>query len=144
MHSDVFDGLSLLYILELDGKRIAELPDGILDGIGGLSQFYLRPNPGAPFTFTAELEQQGNNSVVVRVAKGAPTDMSASLSANGGSLSAETITVAAGSTKSGPITVTPSGNDGATVNIEFGRVCGRTLGPNTLAGATLRPDSATA
>ena len=82
------------------------------------ASFTFVPNPGAPFTFTAELEQQGNNAVVVRVAKGAPTDMSVTLSAEGGSLSGETATVAAGSTTSSPITVTPSGNGAVTVNVD--------------------------
>lgn len=115
--SDVFDGLSLLERLELNSNRIAELPDGTFYGISNLRQFYLRPSPGAPFTFTAELQQHGNNAVVVKVAKGAPTDMSVTLSAEGGSLSTKTATVAARSTTSSPITVTPSGNGAVTANV---------------------------
>ena len=126
--SDVFDGLSRLYRLEMNNNQIAELPDRIFDGIGGLVQLSLGPNPGAPFTFTAELEQQGDDAVVVGVAKGAPFRMSVSLSAEGGLLSAETVTVAAGSTKSDPITVTPSGDGAVTVNVDSAEFVGQVSG----------------
>ena len=128
LHSDVFDGLSRLYRLELGNNQVAELPDGIFDGIGGLAQLFLGPNPGAPFTFTAELEQQGDDAVVVGVAKGAPSDMSVSLSAEGGVLSAATVTVAAGSTESDPITVTPSGDGDVTVSVDSAEFVGEVYG----------------
>ena len=128
LRSDVFDGLSRLYRLELGNNQVAELPDGIFDGIGALAQLYLGPNPGAPFIFTAELEQQGDDAVVVGVAKGAPSDMSVSLSAEGGLLSAETVTVAAGSTSSDPITVTPSGDGDVTVSVDSAEFVGEVYG----------------
>ena len=45
-------------------------------------------------------------------------------SAEGGSLSAETVTVTSGSTKSLPITVTPSGNGAVTVNVDSAEFVG--------------------
>ena len=128
LHSDVFGGLSRLYRLELGNNQVAELPDGIFDEIGGLAQLFLGPNPGAPFTFTAELEQQGDDAVVVGVAKGAPSDMSVSLSAEGGVLSTATVTVAAGSTESDPITVTPSGDGDVTVSVDSAEFVGEIYG----------------
>ena len=116
---DVFDGLSALQVLLLEDNQLAELPDGIFDGIGNLTWLSLNSNPGAPFTFTAELEQEGNApAVVVKVAQGAPADMSISLSAAGGVLSATTATVVAGSTKSDPIAVTASGDGEITVSVD--------------------------
>ena len=124
---DVFNGLSRLRKLNLSNNQIAELPDGILDGIGGLATLYLGSNPGAPFTFTVELEQQGDDAVVIGVAKGAPSRMRVSLSAEGGILDAETFTIAAGSTKSDPIFITPSGDGEVTVNVDSAEFVGRVV-----------------
>ena len=121
--SDVFDGLDWLFMLELNNNQIAALPDGIFDG-NSFDLLYLGKNPGAPFTFTAELKQQGNDAVVVEVAKGAPSEMSVSLSAEGGLLSTETVSVAPGSTESDPITVTPSGDSEVTISVDSAEFVG--------------------
>ncbi len=114
----VFDGLSLLYRLELNGNQLSELPEGVFDGLGSLLQLWLSNNPGAPFTFTAELEQRGDNVIIVKVAHGVPISMSVSLSAAGGILSDDIATVAGGSAESDAITVTATGGGEVTVSVE--------------------------
>ena len=114
----VFDGLSQLYRLELNGNQLSELPEGVFDGLGSLLQLWLSNNPGAPFTFTAELEQRGDNVIKVKVAHGVPIFMSVSLSAAGGLLSDDIATVAGGSVESDAITVTATGGGEVTVSVE--------------------------
>ena len=114
----VFDGLSQLYRLELNGNQLSELPEGVFDGLGSLLQLWLSNNPGAPFTFTAELEQRGDNVIKVKVAHGVPISMSVSLSAAGGNLSDDIATVAGGSAESDAITVTATGGGEVTVSVE--------------------------
>ena len=114
----VFDGLSQLYRLELNGNQLSELPEGVFDGLGSLLQLGLSNNPGAPFTFTAELEQRGDNVIIVKVAHGVPISMSVSLSAAGGILSDDIATVAGGSAESDAITVTATGGGEVTVSVE--------------------------
>ena len=114
----VFDGLSQLYRLELDGNQLSELPEGVFDGLGSLLQLWLSNNPGAPFTFTAELEQRGDNVIKVKVAHGVPISMSVSLSAAGGILSDDIATVAGGSAESDAITFTATGGGEVTVSVE--------------------------
>ena len=54
------------------------------------------------------LEQEGSNSVVVKVAEGAPFDMQITLAAEGGTLSSTTVTVEGGSVKSEAVSLSPS------------------------------------
>ena len=140
---DLFDGLDTLYFLNFYYNRIATLPENIFDGLGnlqgllmannqirelpsktfdGLSQLFrlhLSNNPGAPFTVKAELEQDGDDAVVVKVAEGAPSNIVVTLSAAGGTLSATTVTVEGGSVSSESVTVTPtSGETPVTVSLE--------------------------
>ena len=140
---DLFDGLDSLYFLSFSTNRIATLPENIFDGLGnlqglllannqirelpsktfdGLSQLirlHLSNNPGAPFTVKAELEQDGDDAVVVKVAEGAPSNIAVTLSAAGGTLSTTTVTVEGGSVSSESVTVTPtSGGTQVTVSLE--------------------------
>ena len=85
------------------------LPGGLFKGLSNLESVNLGHNPGAPFTFTAELEQQADGAVMVKVDDGAPYDMAVTLSAEGGTLSSTDVTVAGGSLESGAINVTPNG-----------------------------------
>ena len=121
---DVFDGLGSLEALWLVGNQFSELPAGIFDGLGSLGQLWLSKNPGVPFTFTAVLEQRGDHAIVVKVAQGAPVAMSVSLSAAGGNLSDDTVTVAAGSLESDAITVTATGGGEVTVSVESAEFVG--------------------
>ena len=115
---DVFDGLGNLKKLYLGGNRITVLPEDIFNGLNSLVLLWLPENPGTPFTFTAVLEQRGNNAIVVKVAQGAPVAMLVSLSAAGGNLSDDTATVAGGSLESDAITVTATSGGEVTVSVE--------------------------
>ena len=117
LHKDLFDGLGKLEKLMMVNNNLSALPEGIFDGLGNLKIMYMTRNPGSPFTFTAELEQRGED-VVVKVAEGAPFDMSVTLSAEGGTLSSTTVSIGGGDLESAEISVTPSGNSDVTVSVQ--------------------------
>ncbi|MCY4374752.1 MAG: fibronectin type III domain-containing protein, partial [Spirochaetaceae bacterium] len=91
-------GLDELTELRLDGNVLGALPAGLFTGVGALSALRLDGNRGAPFTLTMELEQDGDTSFRVRVATGAPFEMSAGFAVAGGTPAAGTVTVPTGAT----------------------------------------------
>ena len=116
---EVFADLGSLAELDLSGNDLEELPVGVFEGLSGLTTLDAGGNPGAPFAFTAELERQGDDTVVVRLAEGAtPFDLKIELSARNGDLSAETVTIASGSSYSDVIDVRPHGDHPVTVGID--------------------------
>ena len=107
-----FNDLANLELLSLDNSDLTSLPAGTFEGMYNLERLYLEDNPGAPFVVETVLEQQGSDTMVVRVDKGAPFDMEVTLSAQGGRLSTDaststtvTVVVEAGNTTSEPVTV---------------------------------------
>ena len=113
----LFEGLSNLQELYLRENSLSELPADVFVGLTSLDLVNLSGNPGAPFTLTVELEQQGADAVVVKVAEGVPFDLTVTLSAQGGTLSAGSVTVAAGSLSSAPVTVSTNGTAPTPVTI---------------------------
>ena len=102
----VFADLGNLAELDLSGNKLKDLPAGVFEGLSGLTDLDAGDNPGAPFTFTAELERRGDDTVVVRLAEGAtPFGMTIELSALNGDLAAETVTIASGSSYSDVVEV---------------------------------------
>ena len=115
----VFDGNLELRDLDLSGNELEDLPAGVFEGLSGLTELDAGDNPGAPFTFTAELERRGNDMVVVRLAEGAtPFDLKIELSARNGELSADTVTIAAGGSDSDAVEVRPHGDHPVAVEID--------------------------
>ena len=115
---DLFDGLTNLDRLIFTNNKLSALPDGIFQDLGDLETLYLANNPGSPFTFTAELEQRGDNGVVVKVAEGAPFNMSVTLNFKAGTLSSNLIvSVNGGDLESGVITSPISDDDGVMVSV---------------------------
>ena len=112
--------LTQLEQLYLHGNQLSSLPDGLVEGPSELQSLKLGRNPGTPFTLSAELESDNNNDgVMVKVAEGAPFDIKVTLSADGGSLSHDTITIDAGNLKSNVIAITPdTGRTQVTVSVE--------------------------
>ncbi len=106
--SGALANLSKLGRLSLSDNNLSALPDGVFTGLTGLKSVNLIGNPGATFTVSAELKQNGANSVVVKVSEGAPFDMLVTLSAEGGTLASTTVTVEGGSDSSGSVAVTPT------------------------------------
>ena len=116
---DVFADLGSLAELDLSGNKLKDLPVGLFEGLSGLTDLDAGDNPGAPFTFTAELERRGDDTVMVRLAEGAtPFDLQIELSARNGDLSAETVTIASGSSYSDVIEVRAHGHLPVTVEID--------------------------
>ncbi len=116
-------GLTNLTTLELRGNSISELPFGLFAGFASLETLDLASNPGAPFALTLELERTdtsnrlapGPAGVVVRLAEGAPFEMTVPLSVYNGSVSVASLTIGAGDTTSAPAQVTaPVGSSTAT------------------------------
>ena len=110
-------GLSNLTELNLYHNQIATLPIGVFSGLNSLTSLNLNRNPGTPLTLTLELARTdttdpttpGPATVVVKLAQGAPFEMTVNLSIEGGTLSAPTATIARGETESAPITVVQDG-----------------------------------
>ena len=116
---DVFADLGSLGELDLSGNELKDLPVGVFEGQAGLTALDAGDNPGAPFTFTAELERQGDDTVVVRIAEGAtPFDLKIELSALNGDLFTETVTIAAGGSYSDVVEVRAHGHHPVTVEID--------------------------
>ena len=116
---DVFADLGSLAALDLSGNELEDLPVGLFEDLSGLTDLDAGNNPGAPFTFTAELERRGDDTVVVRLAEGAtPLDLKVELSARNGDLSAETVTIASGSSYSDVVEVRAHGHHPVTVEID--------------------------
>ena len=114
---DVFDGLGNLNELYLYGNQLSALPEDVFGGLSNLNILYLWGNPGTPFTLTADLERQGDNAVLVKVAEGVPFDMEVTLSATGGTLSAASVTIKGGTAGSEAVTVTRSSDGPVTVSV---------------------------
>ena len=114
----MFDGLASLRRLDLQGNELNALPEGMFDGLTNLRKLYLYGNPGSPFILNAQLERSGSDGVVVTVAEGAPFPINVTLSAQGGTLSDTTVTIAAGETTSAKITATPNGQEEVTVSVQ--------------------------
>ncbi len=116
---DVFADLGSLAELDLSGNKLKDLPTGLFEGLSGLTDLDAGDNPGAPFTFTAELERRGDDTVMVRLAEGAtPFDLQIALSARNGDLSAETVTIASGGSYSDVVDVRAHGHHPVTIEID--------------------------
>ena len=110
----VFSGLPRLGSLTLFDCGFVRLPEGIFTGLSRVGTLWLHGNPGSPFTLTVELVRKDNKdrtapgpaNVVIKVAEGAPREMTVSLSARGGTLSADKATIAVGATESETVVVT--------------------------------------
>ena len=121
-----FKGLSNLTTLDLEGNRLTTLPTGVFEGLSSLTSLNLNRNPGSPFTLTlklvrtdtTDLTTPGPATMVVKLDQGAPFEMTASLSVEGGTLSATTATIARGKTESESITVAQSGIGSVTISLE--------------------------
>lgn len=106
----LFTGLSSLRVLDFSGNHLTALPPKVFAGLTRLRQVWLNANPGAPFPVAMTLENTTPaGGVVVKVATGAPFDMTVNLSVTGATLSAPSATVATGSVTSEAITVIPTG-----------------------------------
>ncbi len=106
----LFAGLSRLRVLDISGNHLTALPPKVFAGLSSLRQVWLNANPGAPFPVAMTLENTTPaGGVVVKVATGAPFDMTVPVSATGATLSTPSVTVSTGRVTSPPLTVIPTG-----------------------------------
>ena len=99
--SDAFSGLSGLEIIRLDDNELTSLPQGVFVGLEGLTTVWLNGNPksSSPRDFTLTLTPEGTEDgtgFVIKVREGAPGELSAQASLEGGTLSSSTVTIAQG------------------------------------------------
>ena len=106
----LFTDLSRLRVLDISGNHLTALPPKVFAGLSSLRQVWLNANPGAPFPVAMTLENTTpSGGVVVKVATGAPFDMTVPVSVTGATLSTPSVTVSTGSVTSPPLTVIPTG-----------------------------------
>ena len=138
--ADLLDGFTQLETLYLNDNQLTTLPNGLFEGLTDLQSLKLHGNPGAPFTFRAELEKSGDDGVAVKVVQAAPYSMAVTLSVTGGTLSATTATIPAGNIRSEVITFSHSGDTPVTISIDSVQFVGRNprgVGVITSAGDAL-------
>ena len=115
--SDVFAGLTRLAELSLGHNELTALPDGLFSGLSNLRSLSLFWNPGAPFALTLELERTDSSNnlapgpadVAVKIAEGAPFEITAELVVVNGSTSASTLAIGSGGTASAGASITGIG-----------------------------------
>ena len=117
----VFDNLTNMERLDIARNLLIELPDGAFDGLNNLQSVRAESNLVRPLVLTAKLERLKDTEVAVMVAEAAPFDVEVNLTAGHGTLSTSTVTVAAGSTRSDSVTLTPSGTEPVTVSMSSAR-----------------------
>ena len=125
LSSGTFAGLSKLERLGLEDNRLTVLPDRVFSGLSGLTWLSLGGNPGTPFMLRlrlmradgADLNASGPAAVAVELPEGAPFEMSVGLSADGGVLSANSVKIARGTTRSEDVAVIQSGGGPTTVRL---------------------------
>ena len=121
----IFSGLSSLRHLHLANNKLTELPESVFAGLSSLESLRVgNGNPGAPFLLTLALERTDNPDpmapgpaeVVVKLAEGAPFDISVELSAVGVTLSDNSAKLSAGGTTSGSVRI-PVAADGSPLSV---------------------------
>ena len=110
----LFNGLGVGDV-NLSKNQLTRLPDNLFVGLETIRYLDLLNNPGASFPLTVELERTdaapympGPATAVLKLAEGAPLEIEVPLtvSGEGGSLSTQSATIAAGMTTSAPVTIT--------------------------------------
>ncbi len=127
---DLFSGLSDLERLRLGGNRLSALPPGTFVGLTALTSLYLCYNPGAPFPLPLILKRTdagdptapGPATMQVRLATGAPFEMSVAISAPGATLSPSVVTMAKGDSTSNAFAVTRKADHSGTVVVSVAKV----------------------
>ena len=136
----VFDSLHSLEYLSLSANELTELPEGLFDNLHNLERVDFGANLGGPFTFTAQLEWQGDDAVVVKVDRGAPFRTRVTMFAQGGALSTTAVALDAGSTSSEEVTVTPDGEGTVTISVVWaGFLPGAGADDLSVSGIRIRP-----
>ena len=123
-----FSGLERLHTLLLQGNQLTDLPPGVFRGLRHLQNLRLDRNPGTPFPLTLELRRTdtanvgapGPARVALALEQGAPVNIRVPLAAHGGSISAEVVTLEAGSDSSGELAAAPAGTGRSVMQVVAG------------------------
>ena len=123
----IFSGLSNMWYLWIENGLLSELPPGLFAGLANMESVNLSGHTGSSFpltvsverTDTTDLSAPGPATLVVKVTEGAPFDVVVDLTMTGGSLSATTVTIAAGSVRSESITATRSDGSQGSVQVSI-------------------------
>ncbi len=123
-----FSGLERLHTLLLQGNQLTDLPPGVFRGLRHLQNLRLDRNPGTPFPLTLELRRTdtadagapGPARLALVLEQGAPVSIRVPLAAHGGSVSAEVVTLEAGSDSSGELAAVPAGTGRSAMQVVAG------------------------
>ena len=119
----VFDGLSSLERIFLEGNDLEELPDEVFSGLTGLTHLTLGNNPdsGDVLPLTVTVEKEGTGQVRAKVAAGAPFAVEFTPTVVNGSLAASDtkLAVAAGAVDGTAETVTRTSGTTAAVTVDI-------------------------
>ena len=127
----IFSGLTKLTELWLYNNQLTELPGNMFADLRSLTRLSLRENPGVPFQFVLEVvrtdddpDVAGPAKVAVSVFDGMPLwgKPSLSLSAAGGRVKPEMVTLEPGTVVSTPATVTRDADNRGTVEVSITQV----------------------
>ena len=121
---DIFDGLVSLQTLSLNGNELTEAPD--VTGLTSLSALTLQENPGAPFTYYANLERtdttedddfSAKSDAILKLTfeKGMPFTEDFGLASTGGDVTPTTLSVTVGSEESSTFTLEYTGSATLTI-----------------------------
>ena len=104
--------------INLENNSLPGLNMDTFRGVNHLSELKLAGNPGAPFIFDVQPFNVGENAVEVLIGGGhAPFDVTASISATNGRLSADSVSIPTGIGASAVLTVTHDGDQAATITV---------------------------
>ena len=123
----VFGDLAGLRELYLQDNELSTLPPGALSGLRSLERLTLGGNEIA-FAFPVRLVRTdsedpmapGPAAIEARIVEGAPFDVRLPLSAHGGTLSADSILIRAGTTASASVTLTPDAGSDSPISVSVG------------------------
>ena len=103
--------------INLENNSLPGLNMDTFKGVNQLSELKLAGNPGAPFIFDVQPFEVGENAIEVLIGGGhAPFDVTASISATNGRLSADSVSIPTGGA-SAVLTVTHDGDQAATITV---------------------------
>ena len=121
----IFSELRNLQFLVLNNNDLRQLDDGVFAGLKRLIALDIRFNPGYPLPLNISLEKVGEDSFKAVAAAGAPfeIDLPVSLSSSGSiDGSVDNITIPAGATESGPISVSRVEEAPEAVSVNLGEL----------------------
>ena len=119
---DLFAGQPYLDSIRIRNNRLSTLPDGLFAGRASPGLLFVDGNTVDPLPLTVTLEPVGLDQVRAKVPAGAPFEMRLPVTVTDGALAdgLTTLTVAAGSVESTPVTVYRTAGTGGAVTVDLG------------------------